>query len=204
MVSVRHKNDIPYSIITGVIAGAIAWRIALFLELPGYMGLSYAWLIVIIPIVWIAGINFGYALGRIFNFFNQFGRFAVIGFTNALVDFGYLNLLIAYTGLEQGIWFSVFKGASFVVANISSYIWNRYWTFEITDKSAHTNEYVQYLMISVVALIVNVIAASIVVNIMGPSFNLSLLIWANIGAITGSAAALIVNFVGYKLVVFKK
>ncbi|MFH1769047.1 MAG: GtrA family protein [Parcubacteria group bacterium] len=203
-VSVRHKYDILFSIITGATAGIIAWRIIVFIEIPQWNGFSYAWLIFILPIIWIIGLNMGYLFGRVHHTFNQFGRFAVVGLTNSLVDFGYLNILIAYTGIESGEWFSVFKSASFVVANISSYLWNRYWTFGITESGPHKKEYVAYFAVSLLALIVNVTVASVVVNGIGVSFGLNARAWANVGAVSGSAVALIVNFIGYKLLVFKK
>jgi len=210
------KRDLFFSIITGFTTGFIAWRIFIFLNVPTTyricdLGLcwprysiSWLWLVVIVPVLWILGINLGYFLGRWFGFFNQFGKFSAIGFTNAAVDFGILNLLIFYSGAASGVLFSVFKGISFVVAAIHSYLWNKYWVFDVAKNGAGRQEFFKFFGITVLALLINVAAASIVVNIIGPQFDLTGEAWANVGAVIGSAVALIVSFVGFRMFVFRK
>ena len=95
------QKDLFFSIITGLITGISAWKIFIFLNVPNLFGVPVTSLIVVIPILWIFGVNLGYFLGRWVPFFNQFGRFTAIGFTNAAVDFGVLNLLIYYTDISK-------------------------------------------------------------------------------------------------------
>ncbi len=189
---------------TGFYTGFIAWRIFVFLEVPLFGGVSFAWLMALVPALWILGVNLGYFLGRWFNFFNQFGKFAAIGFTNAAVDFGILNLLIFYFSVAAGVWFSVFKGVSFIISAFHSYFWNKYWTFEAGQSGVTGQEFFKFFIISVIATLVNVIAASIVVNLVGPQFGLSGQVWANIGAVAGSATALVFSFLGFRMFVFRK
>lgn len=198
------KKDLIFSIITGLTTGFIAWRIFDFLNVQEFWGISFGWLTVIIPVLWILGVNLGYFLGRWFVFFNQFGRFSAIGFTNAAVDFGILNLLIFYSGVATGIWFSVFKATSFLIAAIHSYFWNKYWSFEAGRSGVSGQEFFKFFIISIIATLVNVISASIVVNIIGSQFGLSSEAWANIGAVVGSAVALIFSFIGFRRFVFRK
>lgn len=198
------KKDLTFSIITGLTTGFIAWRIFDFLNVQQFRGISFGWLIVIIPVLWILGVNLGYFLGRWFAFFNQFGKFSAIGFTNAAVDFGILNLLIFYSGVAAGIWFSVFKATSFLIAAIHSYFWNKYWSFEAGESGVSGQEFFKFFIISIIATLVNVVSASIVVNIIGSQFGLSSEAWANIGAVVGSAVALIFSFVGFRKFVFRK
>lgn len=198
------KKDLIFSLITGFYTGFIIWKILIFLNTPLLRNVSYAWLILLIPVFWILGVNLGYFLGRWLSFFNQFGKFAAIGFTNAAVDFGILNLLISYSNVSAGVLFSVFKGISFVTASIHSYFWNKYWSFEAGKSGVSSQEFFKFLGVTVVATLVNVVAASIVVNIIGPQFGLGNEAWANIGAVIGSAAALIISFIGFKVAVFKK
>src|SRR3989344_2837629 len=103
------RRDLFFSVVTGLITGFSVWRIFGFLKVPAYGGISYAWLLMIMPVIWILGVNLGYFLGRWFLFFNQFGKYAAIGFTNAAVDFGVLNLLISNTDISTGIWYPAFK-----------------------------------------------------------------------------------------------
>ena len=197
------KKDLFATILTGLITGLIVWRILLFLKYPSYNGISFVWLLVVVPIIWIVGVNFGYLLGRWIAFFNQFGRFAVIGFTNAAVDFGVLNLLIAWSGIAEGNWYSVFKAVSFLVAMIHSYMWNKYWAFNAAGTERVGGEFIKFVVVSVASLLVNVAVASMVVNSVHPLFGLDIKTWANVGAIFGSAAALIFNFAGLRLAVFR-
>ena len=158
---------------------------------------------VLMPVFWILGINLGYFLGQWFAFFNQFGKFAAIGFTNAAVDFGILNLLIFYSGAAAGVSFSIFKGISFLVAIIHSYFWNKYWTFEAGRSGVSGQEFSKFFAVTLTALLINVAVASVVVNVIGIQFGLSAEVWANVGAVAGSAVALVASFVGFKMFVFK-
>ncbi len=198
------KKDFVSSLITGLTTGIIAWRIAAYLKIPTLGGLAFGWLIIVAPLLWILGVNLGYWLGRRFDFFNQFGKFAAIGFSNAAVDFGALNLLIAYSGVAAGLWFSVFKGISFFFGISHSYFWNRYWVFEAAGGEPVIREFSKFFLVGVLAAAFNVTAASIVVNGIRPAFSLSPEIWANVGAVVGSAVALIFSFLGFKMAVFKK
>jgi hypothetical protein len=55
----------------------------------------------------------------------------------------------------------------------------------------------------IAATLVNAGTASVVVNFVHPVFGLSAPAWANIGAVCGSAVALIFSFTGFKVAVFK-
>lgn len=197
------KRDFVFSVVTGLITGFSAWRIFSFLEVPMYGGISYAWLLAVVPLLWILGVNLGYFLGRWFSFFNQFGKFVTIGFTNAAVDFGVLNLLIAGTGISTGIWYPAFKGVSFVCAVIPSFFWNKYWAFGAGESGSGKAEFLKFMSVMIIAVLINDGAASLVVNFVHPVLGLSATAWANISAVVGSAVALIFSFTGFKVAVFK-
>ena len=196
------KKDFYFSIITGLITGLSAWRIFEYLEITKIGNYSFAWFLLIVPVLWIIGVNFGYFLGKWLGFFNQFGKFAAIGFTNAAVDFGVLNLLIANTDISSGGWYTVFKAISFISAVIPSYFWNKYWAFESSEGTSF--EFAKFISVAVVAIFINTGTASLVVNYISPLGELSPAIWANVGAVAGSAVALVFSFIGFKVVVFKK
>lgn len=198
------KKDLSFSIITGFITGLIAWRIFVFIDRSEIFGFPMGALIIIVPILWILGVNLGYFLGRWVSFFNQFGRFAAVGFTNAAVDFGVLNFLIWYTGIESGWQYSVFKTISFLVAVNHSYLWNKYWVFEAGSSGRGQMELLKFIGVNVFSIIINVSIATLVVNFVDPIAGLDLKTWANVGAVVGSACALIFTFVGSKVLVFGK
>jgi len=62
----------------------------------------------------------------------------------------------------------------------------------------------KFISVAAVALIVNVTTASFVVNFIDPYFGLSPEVWANVGAVVGSAISLALSFTGFKFLVFKK
>ncbi|TSC75185.1 MAG: GtrA family protein [Parcubacteria group bacterium Gr01-1014_44] len=198
------KKDLWFSIVTGIGTGLIAWRIFNFLEIPRFQQISFVWLAGVVPIIWILGVNLGYFLGRWLKFFNQFGKFVAIGFTNATVDFGILNLLIFATGIATGAHYSIFKTASFLVALINSYLLNKYWAFGAGQTSPQGGEFFKFAGVAVIAALLNVGVASYIVNFVNPVFSFSTAVWANIGAAAGGASALVVSFTGFKLLVFKE
>ncbi len=197
------KKDLTFSVITGLITGFAAWQIFNFLDVAKFKDISFAWLLLLVPVLWVVGVNIGYFLGKWLAFFDQFGKFAAIGFTNAAVDFGVLNLLIANTGISEGGWYSVFKAVSFTFAVVPSYFWNKYWAFEAKEGGGGF-EFAKFMSVAVVSIFINTGTASLVVNYMNPLGGLSIQIWANVGAVAGSAVALIFSFVGFKVAVFKK
>ena len=197
------KKDIIFSAVTGVITGLIIWRLAVYLNLPRVFGLPYGLAPLIVPNLWLAGIWFGHFLGRWLKFFTQFGKYAAIGFTNAAIDFGILNLMLAYSGINSGWAYPVFRGlpATFAVAH--SYCWNKYWVFGAGKSNGGKKELAKFVIVNAVAVSVNISVASVIVNYMSlPNINPQ--IWANIGAVAGSAAALLFSFIGFKIIVFKK
>ena len=197
------KKDFYFSVITGLITGFSAWQIFNFLDVTKFKDISFAWFLLLVPVLWILGVNLGYFLGKWLAFFNQFGKFAAIGFTNAAVDFGVLNLLIANTDISSGGWYSVFKAVSFVCAIIPSYFWNKHWAFEVKEDGGGF-QFAKFMSVAIVSIFINTGTASLIVNYINPLGGLSVQVWANAGAVAGSAIALIFSFVGFKVAVFKK
>ena len=222
------RKDLICSVFTGFYTGFIAWQIFEFLKLDVFdklrvniifhlFGLpnthiSSAWMMLIVPILWILGVNLGYFLGRWIHFFNQFGRFASIGFTNFIIYGGILNIFLWKTEINKGIWYSVFVSVAFIVSVMHSYGWNKYWVFSAEggsasggeSKTSTASEFWKFLIVTGIAGLINVAIASFLVNFIHPLFGMSLDGWANIGGVAGSAVALMFSFAGLRLIVFKK
>lgn len=195
-------RDIGYGIVTGLTAGILGWLVLAFLQKGLPFGLGPAWLVFVLPILWVCGVQFGYFLGRWFLFFNEFGKYVAIGFTNFAVDAGIFNLLISLTHATQGIGVILEKSVSFVFAVTHSYFWNRHWSFGSNQQNTR-REFMAFLGVNIMALAVNVGVTYFVIHGGRPD-GFTPESWANIGAICGSAAALLFSFVGFKLVVFKQ
>lgn len=195
------RRDLTAAVVTGLTTGVIAWLVLTYLGTRLPHGISPVVLVPLIPVLWLIGVQLGYLLALVASPFEQFGRFAAIGFANTAVDFGILYILIAFSGHASGGWYTLFKSLSFSVAIIHSYFWNKYWAFDAGKRAMTSKEVISFLLVSLASLLVNVGAASIVVAIM-PLGGLTVAAWAGVGAAVGSAAALIFNFIGLRLFVF--
>lgn len=154
--------------------------------------------IVAVVALWIMGI----IAKKIFVML-EIAKFAAVGGLNTLLDLGVLNLLISIFAIASGAGYAVFKGISFIVSNVNSYFWNKYWTFG-SNENATVKEFGQFLIVSVIGFIINISVASIVVNVIKPLNGMSPARWANVGALVATLTAFVWNFIGYKFIVFVK
>ena len=174
----------------------------------------------IVPFFFIAtpfGLAITHLISRKIPVFWQLGKFIVTGVLNFCVDLGILTLLtfffVAYfkinakdlviSGVSFLTFYSLYKAASFVIANINSYFWNKYWTFH-QEAGKKTTEFTQFFVVSLIGFFINVAVASFVFKYFSTIGNLSSNQWGLIGAMAGSIAGLAWNFLGYKFIVFKK
>jgi len=134
----------------------------------------------------------------------QFFKFTLVGSLNTFIDFGVLNFLMFIFQITFGWGYSIFKAISFSVAVINSYFWNKFWTFQKTETKAGGKEFSKFYLVTLIGFLINVGIASFIVNVIGPQFGFSKVIWANIGAFIAVLCAFIWNFLGSKLLVFKK
>lgn len=208
------KRDFYLGLLAGLIIGLIALpvfkaakeslydKIAVFL-VPFFLlavpiGLVIAnWISKKIAIVW------------------QLSKFIVIGGMNTLIDLGILALITfafrSVFNIESKTiiifaitYYSVFKATSFIIANISSYYWNKYWTFHKDSSEKTGSEFLQFFLVSIVGFLINVVVASIVFKTIAPFDGLNYDQWGLIGAAAGAIVGLAWNFLGYKFIVFKK
>ncbi len=162
-------------------------------------------IILMIFFVIFANIALGIAglIGKYIPVIFQIAKFAAVGAFNTFLDWGVLNLLIAITGIASGMGFSLFKGISFIIAAISAYFWNKYWTFD-SKKKSDKKEVGRFVIISVSGFIINVGLASLIIFLFKQTTFVTPEQLANIAAACATLASLVWNFLGYKLFVFKK
>ncbi len=140
----------------------------------------------------------------------QFSRFAVVGILNTGIDLLVLNAETLLTGIKDGSGYAVQKAVSFSVAAVFSYFLNKHWTFGDRSKTGQKKKLAQFFAISIMAALINVSVATAVVTYVkewiNPLLSMDMLtdqLWVNIGALCGTGAGLLWNFLGYKFVVFK-
>src|SRR3989344_6239642 len=197
------KNDLKISLFIGAVAGALLLPILpnLGLELSFaerlYAGLGLA---IFTP----AGYLVAYWLSRRFPVMIQFVKFGITGGLNALIYLGVLNLLISASGIASGFFYSIFVSIAFIVAVINSYLWNKNWVFKAGESGGGGGEFIKFFLVNLVGFLINVGAASLVVNVIGAPAGVSEPLWANIGAVSAVFFTLFWNFIGLKFLVFKR
>ena len=196
------KKDIIFSLVLGVIISFLIWPVWLNLHILMNFW-SYRWLLIIIfPILTTLVTVVAYFLKRITNFFWQFAKYGLIGVLNTLLDFSILNLLSYSTKIYQGSWLALFNFFAFFIANINSYFWNKYWTFESQEKSKN-QEFAKFFGVSVIGYLLNTFIL-LGITAINPIFHLGASQWENVAKLISTIAYLIWNFFGYKFFVFKK
>jgi putative flippase GtrA len=81
---------------------------------------------------------------------SRFLRFAMVGAVGAVVDFAIFNLLATVMGMRPLI-AQIF---SFSTAVVSNFIWNRLWTYPDSRSKPIQRQIVQFLIISVIGLVI--------------------------------------------------
>jgi len=195
------KIDIIISPIIGFLIGVFFFIVLKMLQID----IPQSWLLLIIfPPLTLFGLFVASIIGKRVLAIYQMAKFVLVGALNTFVDLGVLNFLMWIFGIYTGIFFSIFKGISFLIATINSYLWNKHWTFAQRKEAFAPGEYFKFLVIVTIGLLINVTIASFVVNVIGPQFGIAAELWANVGAFIAILIAWVWNFFGAKFIVFKK
>ncbi|HUJ10600.1 MAG TPA: GtrA family protein [Verrucomicrobiae bacterium] len=196
------RKDVVIAGSVGLVSGSTGVLIVRGLGFALNYRLSFAMPAVSAPL-FVLVIYLGQVFSRRWRFLNSFTRFGVIGFCNASVDFGILNILVSSTGVTRGVYFSLYKTIAFVAALINSYFWNRAWTFKVKqEKSA--GEAVRFVLVILGSLLINVGVSSLIVNLVPPPFGLTNRLWLNIASVIAVCFGLFWNFIGMKIFVFNQ
>ncbi len=211
------KKDVWFSVGAGLLIGPL-FLIILQTAKPDL----YESLRLIIPLFFLVATPLGaliaYKIGLRFALAWQLAKFVVIGGMNTLVDIGFLALItstfknfgiqsgdLIFAGLGILTFYSLFKATSFIIANVNSYYWNKFWTFSGSGSAQKTSaQFLQFFLVSLVGFFLNVLVASLVFRLFSPLSVLNSDQWGLLGAMAGSLSGLVWNFLGYKFIVFKK
>ncbi len=80
----------------------------------------------------------------------RFLKFAFVGFTGAIVDFGILNLLRITFNFPL-VWA---QGISFTCAVLNNFIWNRLWTYPETREHKVTGQLIKFFIINIIGILI--------------------------------------------------
>ena len=190
---------IAISIIPFLIDTGLAVRLSSFVDLNVLFVLP-----VIIPVIallsfWILGV-----LSRRIPIFFQIGKFAAVGISNTTIDFGLFSFLKFATGATLGLQVAGINIPGFSLAVVNSYLWNKFWTFRKTETREVSGEFLQFMVVSLVGVVLNSAVLFVVTTFIPPQFGLNESLWATAAKLFATPISLAWNFVGYKFVVFRK
>jgi len=80
----------------------------------------------------------------------RFIKFAFVGLTGTVVDFGILNLLRLVFNVPL-VWA---QAISFVCAVINNFLWNRFWTYPESRSKGAPKQLIQFFLISMVGILI--------------------------------------------------
>ncbi|MDD2696620.1 MAG: GtrA family protein [Candidatus Pacebacteria bacterium] len=197
------KVDIILALVTGEIT---AWFFYYLLKDVAVLRMESFKLILAVsfPVLALAGTWVTWLMSKRFLWIFQLAKYLLIGVLATITDLGVLNFLMLVSGTSTGLWYSVFKGISFIVATTAKYFGDKFWAFEKMEKEGMHKEFGQFFIVTLIGLGLNVGVASFIVNSIGPQFGLDDKLWANVGGIIAAFAVTAWNFIGYKFIVFKK
>ena len=85
----------------------------------------------------------------------RFSKFTIVGFSNAVVDIGTLNLFLWLASTRDPSVLALYNGVALLLANANSYVWNTRWTFR---SRAKRNDFRQRALFALQVLINMVIS----------------------------------------------
>lgn len=210
------KKDYQLGLIAGIFIGLLLLPILKNAN-PGLYANVYLFVVPFFALGVPAGLVVSSFIAKKIPLVWQLAKFLVIGIMNTLVDIGVLALItiiVSTSHPSEETWFtalslvvtyySLYKAVSFVIANVNSFFWNKYWTFGSEQSSKAGHQFFQFFLVSLVGFALNVVVASLVFSSVAASGAFNVAQSGLIGAAMGSILGLAWNFVGYKFFVFKK
>ena len=124
---------------------------------------------------------------------NSFIKFCFVGFLNTGVDFGVFSLLTGLLAVNS----SISHVISYIAGILNSFIWNRQWAFRNTALrgSKPSGQFVRFAAVNLVTLGITLLLLNVLLSSLGINKYISK------GLVI--AVSMVINFLGYRLWVFK-
>jgi len=196
------KTDIWRAILAGEVIALLALPILKNLKIFD-TAFIIPWLI-LLPLC--AGLGL-YIIYRIsiprWPIFFDLAKYGLVGWLNLFLSASIFNLLVLTTRITKGLWAVIFIIIAFIITVTHSFFWNKFWIFPSRGISQTKQEYIKFFVVSGTTACVETLIFHILINVMGAPSGLSQELWNNIALFTLIPVALLGNFLGYKLIVFK-
>jgi len=176
------------------------WQVNLLSKFPFLF-----WLLPMsLPFLSVLGLFFFFILSRKLPILSQIGRYGLVGTANTAIDFGILNLLAVFFRVYSGFTIFGLDLISFSLATLHSFAWNKFWTFESKERKVIIKEFSIFLGVTTVAILLNALIVYLITTFTTPVFALDEKQWLIIAKVFATIFSAILNFLGYKFIVFKK
>jgi putative flippase GtrA len=135
--------------------------------------------------------------------FRQLVKFAIVGASSTAVNFAVLNLMLA---MHQNRYAAV--TVAFLVSVVNGYFWNKRWTFKAAPvKAAHT-QFVQFLLVNLVAwgldlLIIKLLSVPLEHSLHLSTAHRTMVAATNIAQLVATGVTVFWNFFANRLWTFK-
>ena len=196
------KEDLGYSFAIGLVVGL--FLLPILINNDQYSKLSapqlFMSLFVGLPVIFTIGLAVAGFISKKIPLLWQFAKFALVGVLNTAIDFGILNLLMFVTKIESGLGIIPLNTISFSTAVINSFFWNKKWVFK---KEKGVN-FITFFTVTLIGLVINNLIVYLITTYVPPVFDINGKLWANLAKALATGVAMIWNFTGYRLIVFKK
>lgn len=197
--------------ITDVIFALICGRVVAWIAhdfITGYgveIGLYKLLLDFLLPVLAVVCLWIAYKIGRKLLFVYQAAKHILVGVFATVVDLKFFELLTwLFSFVAVIISPVVSKAISFLISTSIKYWGNKHWAFGVNEENHVVKEFVQFLIITFVGLLLDISSFFYFTNILGPQFSTPEDLWVKLSVLFAAVVAAIWNFLGYKFIVFKK
>ncbi len=202
------KSDIILAILAGLGTAWIFYGMIQEIEDIYVFGMDIKalslFLYLILPIGAIFALWISNLIGKKFLFVPQAAKFLLIGILATLIDIEIFKGLELVSGLDTSVTRAAFKGVSFVGATFAKYWGNKFLAFEKKGTEKAGKELIQFYIVTLISLGMNVAVFSFLVNILGAQFGIPLSTWKTLCVILSGFIIFAWNFLACKFIVFKE
>lgn len=186
---------ITIGLITGLLVPISLIRLGIYNPLL-FLILPFA-----IPLLWIIMLRLSLFLQQYIHSIHQFAKFVVVGFLNAAIDFGSLNILSSITGITSGILIGGINIPGLILNIGNGYFWNKHWVFNAKDK--FISSIIPFVTVAMIGIFLNSGIIIFMTTYISPPVALSDEVWLNLTKVVAIGVNVFWNFIGYKFFVFK-
>ena len=133
----------------------------------------------------------------------RFSKFSLVGFSNAAVDIGVLNLFLWLQPTREVGLLVLYNGIALVLANVNSYVWNTFWTFGGRSEK-NLREGVLFLLQAIVNIGVSNGLFFLLLRLLLVDTDIPAYLVGNVAKITSVVVASVISYFIMRYVVFSE